>query len=80
MFDVKMAEHFRRKARFVADGCKTKTPAAMCYSSVVSRDSARIALTIAALNDLDLLACDIQNTYLAADCREKVWILAGPKF
>jgi hypothetical protein len=35
----KMGENFRRKARFVADGHKTKTPAALCYSSVVSRDS-----------------------------------------
>ena len=80
MFDVKMGENFRRKARFVADGHKTKTPAAMCYSSVVSRDSVRIALTIAALNDLDIMACDVQNPCLTADCREKVWILAGPEF
>jgi hypothetical protein len=64
----------------VADGHKTKTPAALCCSSVVSRDSVRIALTIAALNDLDILACDIQNAYLTADCRERVWILAGPEF
>jgi hypothetical protein len=80
IFDVKMGENFRRKARFVAGGHKTTTPAAMCYSSVVSRDSVRIALTIAALNDLDILACDIQNAYLTADCREKVWIIAGPEF
>jgi hypothetical protein len=32
------------------------------------------------LNDLDTLACDMQNACLAADCREKVWILAGPEF
>jgi hypothetical protein len=58
--DVKMGKNFRRKARFVADGHKTKTPAAMTYSSVVSRDLVRIALTIAALNDLDIMACNIQ--------------------
>jgi hypothetical protein len=80
IFDVKMGENFRRKARFVADGHKTKTPAAMTYSSVVSRDSVRIALTIAALNDLDIMACDIQNAYLTADCREKCWTAAGPEF
>jgi hypothetical protein len=80
IFDVKMGENFRRKARFVADGHKTQTPAAMTYSSVVSRDSVRIALTIAALNDLDVLACDIQNAYLAADCRERVWTIAGTAF
>ncbi len=80
VFDVKMGENFRRKARFVADGHKTKTPAAMTYSSVVSRDSVRIALTMAALNDLEILACDIQNAYLTADCRERVWVIAGPEF
>ena len=80
IFDVKMGENFRRKARFVADGHKTKTPAASCYSSVVSRDSVRIALTVAALNDLEILACDIQNAYLTADCRERVWTRAGPEF
>jgi hypothetical protein len=80
IFDVKMGENFRRKARFVADGHKTKTPAAMTYSSVVSRDSVRIALTIAALNDLDVLACDIQNAYLCADCAERIWTRAGKEF
>jgi hypothetical protein len=80
IFDVKMGENFRRKARFVADGHKTKTPVPMTYSSVVLRDSVRIALTIAALNNLDIVACDIQNAYLTADCREKCWTAAGPKF
>ena len=52
----------------------------MTYSSVVSRDSVRIALTIAALNDLKVMACDIQNAYLTADCREKIWTIGGPEF
>ena len=59
IFDVKMGNKFRRKPRFVADGKSTKTPAAMTYSSLVSRDSVWIALKIAALNYLDVLACDI---------------------
>jgi hypothetical protein len=67
-FDVKMGENFRRKARFVANGHKTKTPAAMTCSSVVPRDSVNKALTIAALNDLDIMVVDIQNAYLTADC------------
>ena len=50
------------------------------YSSVVSRDSVRIALTIAVLNDLEILACDIQNAYLTAPCREKVWTITGTEF
>ena len=45
-FDINMGKDFRRIARFVADGHKTKTPEAMTYLSVVSRDSVWIALTI----------------------------------
>ena len=59
VFDVKMGEKFRRKARFVVDVHKTKTLAAITYSLVVSRDSVRNALIIAVINDLDVLACDI---------------------
>ena len=59
IWDVKLGENFRRKARLVAGGHVTETPSSITYSSVVSRDSVRIALTIAALNGLDILACDI---------------------
>ena len=54
IFDIKMGENFRRKARMVAGKHKTKTSAALTYSSVVTRDSVKIALTIAALNDLKI--------------------------
>ena len=57
IFDVKLGENFSRKARLVGGGHTTTAPASITYSSVVSRDSVRIALTIAALNDLDILAC-----------------------
>jgi Reverse transcriptase (RNA-dependent DNA polymerase) len=80
IFDIKMGENFRRKARLVANGNETETPAALTYSSVVSRDSIRIALLVASLNQLDVLACDIQNAYSMADCREKIYIIAGPEF
>ena len=63
IFDVKFGENFRRKARLVAGGHMTDTPNTLTYSSVVSRDSVRIALTIAALNELSVMACDIQNAY-----------------
>ena len=29
---------------------------------------------------LNLLACDIQNAYLTADCREKIYTIAGSEF
>ena len=80
IFDIKLGENFRRKARLVADGHKTDAPSSVTYSSVVSRDSVRICLTIAALNDLDLQAADVQNAYLLAPCREKIWVRAGAEF
>lgn len=48
VFDVKMRENFRVKARLVAGGHTTSTPASIATSLVVSRDSVWIALTIAA--------------------------------
>ena len=46
VFDVKLGENFRRKARYCADGQKTGAPASVTYSTVVARDSVRILLTI----------------------------------
>ena len=40
----------------------------------------RIALKLAALNGLGVLACDIQNVYLTAQCREKIWTVSGPEY
>jgi hypothetical protein len=80
IFDIKMGENFRRKARLVGDGHKTATPSSVTYSSVVSRDSVRICLLIAALNDLHVFAADIENAYLTAPCREKCWTRAGREF
>ncbi len=80
IFDVKLGENFRRKARHVAGGHKTEAPKTLTHSSVVSRDSVRIALVAAALNDLDTLVCDIEGAHLTAKCREKIWITAGVEF
>ena len=71
IFDVKLSEGFRRKARWVADGHRTESSASVTYSTVVSRDSVRIMLLIAALNDLDVMGADVQNAYLNAPNREK---------
>ena len=80
IFDVKMGKNFRRKARFVAGEHTTETPTSLTYSSVVSQDSVRIIFLIAALNGLQVMACDIQNAYLTANCCEKIWTCAGPEF
>jgi hypothetical protein len=40
----------------------------------------RIALTLAALNELDVMMGDIENAYLTAPITEKVWTFLGPGF
>jgi hypothetical protein len=79
IFDIKM-EDFRRKASFVEGGHTTDTPHAMTYTSVISRESVRVALTLVALNDLDVKMADIENAYLPAPITEKVWTVHGPEF
>ena len=59
IFDIKMDREFTRKERLVAGGHMTDTPSSITYSSVVSRESVRIAFLIAALNDLEVFAADI---------------------
>jgi len=77
IFDVNL-DGFRRKARLVAGGHQTETPASvLMYASVVSREAVRISFTIAALNDLQVKASDVQNAYLTAPCAEKIYTLLG---
>ena len=79
IFDVKM-EDFRQKARLVAGGHMTSEPDVITYSSVVSRETVRLALTIAALNDLEIKSADIMNAYITAPTKEKIWTTLGPEF
>jgi hypothetical protein len=78
IWDVKM--DFTRKARWVKDGHRTPDPISSNYAGVVSRDSVRIALTYAALNELDVFAADVQNAYLQAPSSEKHYIICGKEF
>ena len=76
IFDIKL--DFTRKARLVARGDLTKTPATLTYSSVVSTESVRIAFLTAALNDVNIVMFDIGNAYLNAKTTEKLFTCAGP--
>ena len=78
IFDIK--SDLTRKARFVAGGHLTDPPKDSVFSSVVTRDSVRIAFTIAALNGLEVLAGDVQNAYLNAPTKEKCFFKAGLEF
>ena len=49
IFDIKMSKKFRRKYQMLAGGHMTASPLSITYSSVVSRYSVRIDMTIAAL-------------------------------
>ena len=70
-----------RKSRYVAGGhLAPAIPKYMSYSSVVSRESVRIAFTLAALNDIDVIAGDISHAYLHAKTKERVWFRAGDEF
>jgi Reverse transcriptase (RNA-dependent DNA polymerase) len=78
VFDVKI--DFTRKARFVAGGHVTNPPSTQTYASVVSRESVRIALLIASLNDMEVMSADTQGAYLNAPCHEKVYPIRGREF
>ncbi|MGH7954509.1 MAG: reverse transcriptase domain-containing protein, partial [Gloeomargaritales cyanobacterium] len=78
VFTVKM--DFTRKVRLVAGGHRTDPPKTITYASVVSRESVRIALLLAALYDVEVKVADIGNAYLNAKTTEKVYSIAGPEF
>lgn len=78
IFDLKL--DMTRKARYVAGGHLTSVPTYMTYSSVVSRDTVRIGFLIAALNGLEVLAGDIQNAFLSAPTKEKIFFYSGDEW
>jgi hypothetical protein len=56
----------------VAGGHWTKAPATITYASVVSRETVRLALTIAFLNELKVKVGDVLNAYITAPVKVKV--------
>ena len=52
----------------------------MTYSSVVGRETVRIALTIAALNNMQVKAGEVMNEYVTAPCSENIWTVLGKEF
>jgi hypothetical protein len=77
---VQNLEMTLESVHFVAGGHTTDTPHAMTSANFVSREPARVALTLAALNDLDVKLDDIENAYLMAPLTEKVWNVLGLEF
>ena len=58
----------------------TKAPAAVTYARVVSRETVCIALTIVALNDLQVKCGDVLNAYITAPFMELIWNTLGTEF
>ena len=79
VFDIKM-EDVRQKARLVVGGHVTKALASIMYANIMSRETVRIALMVATLNDLEVNSGDILNVYVQALVTEKVWTTLGPEF
>ena len=57
----------------MAEGHTTEATSSIKYFSVVSRDSFRLEFTIAALNGVDFMSCNLEKAYLNTMCREKIW-------
>ena len=55
----------------------TKAPPTIMYASIVSRETVRMALVIATLNNLQVELDDIFTIYLQAPVTEKVWTTLG---
>ena len=69
-FGIKI-EGFCRKACLVAGRHMTNSTDTIIYSSVVTRETMHIALTMAALHDLDIKVADVLNTYVMASNIER---------
>ena len=63
VFHIKI-ENFRCKSRLVAGVHMIKALATIIYASIVSRETVRIALIIASLNDLEVKSGNILNAYV----------------
>ncbi len=79
IFDIKI-EDFQWKVRMVAGGLMTSAPTIMTYASMVSHQTIHIALTIAALNDLEVKVANILHAYISAPIKGKVWCALGTEF
>ena len=64
----------------VAYGNLTDIPLESVYSGVISLRGLRIILFLAEINGLDTCATDIDNAYLEAHTKEKVYFIAGSEF
>ena len=58
----------------------TETPGTIMCASIMSRETIRIVLMIAALNNLEVKSGDIFNVYIQASVTGKVQTALDPEF
>ena len=75
VFDLNM--DMKRKAWCVAGGHLMDVPTHMIYLIVVYRDTVHIGFLMPILNELDIIAGDIQNVLLGEPTQEKIFFYAG---
>ena len=78
VFDVKYDGC--KRARIAGGGHLTEPTDDVSYSGIALLQVICAVIFIAILNDLEICACDIGSAYLEAFTREKLYIIAGPKF
>ena len=78
VFDIRIT--FDRKSRWVKDGHRNPEPNWSTFDLVVHRDRALIELTYAALNNLPMFSCGVQNSYLQVPYSEKHYVVCGLEF
>ena len=80
IFDIK-TEDFRRNAQLVAGSHLTDLPpTATTYTSVVGCETVWIALTLAALNYLNVKVANVMNAYVTAPTEEMICTIHGLEF
>ncbi len=75
-----MKHDLHHKARLVAGGHLTDPPKDSVHSGVISLRRLHLVALFAEFNGLQFWAADVGNAYLEALTKEKVYIIAGPKF
>ena len=58
----------------------THTLDTITFSSVISKETVHIALTMVALHDLKVKVADVLNIIVIAPSREKIWTVLGSDF
>ena len=56
------------------------SPPTITYAIIFSRETLRLALTIDAMNGLQVKAADTMNEYVTAPITEMIWTVLGPVF